>query len=346
MRVLIDQSLPFALAHGGAQIQIERTRSALQEIGVECEFLRWWDGQQRCDLIHYFGAASSTYLHHARIAKVPVVMTQLFTETCNRPAAQLKRQGLLVKTLLAAPFGEGIKRQLAWRSYQNCDHNIVGLEAERRVLQTAFLVPPERVSVVPIGLSRAYVQANPARRNEPELICTGTITERKNFVELAQMALAARVPIRFVGKPYHPDDPYWLRFRQLIDNQWVKHSPHVDTEAEMISLLQTARGFAFMSDYENWCLSAHEAAACGLPLLVQDQNWSRERFGNQARYLPDIGMTQRNIEALKSFYADSPNLPAPKIKLHDWTEVARQLAAVYATLLKPQPDARPPKSQS
>lgn len=329
MRVLFDCQLPAQLAHGGASIQIEQTKAAVERAGIQTDYLRWWDAGQRGDLIHFFGAAPNPYLDHARIARIPVVMTQLFTATCNRPVSRLKLDGMLVKTILSLPFGEGIKQQLAWRSYQNCSHCVVGLEAERNVLKWMFAVPEEKTSVVPLGLSKAYLAAGPGPRTETHLITTGTITERKNSVALAEMAHAAQVPILFVGKPYHSQEPYWVRFKNLIDNKWVKHHPHVESEAEMIALLREARGFVIMSNFENWCLSAHEAAACGLPLLVPDQNWSRERFGSAASYFADIGSTPGNIAALKKFHAAAPTMPAPAVKLYSWDEVARELATVY-----------------
>ncbi len=338
MKILIDASLPFAFAHGGQQTQIEQTRSALERAGIEVEFVRWWDDRQRGDLIHFFGVPSGSYLAHAKVIKLPVVVTQLFSETCNRSTARLKRQGILVKAILAFPFGEGIKQQLAWRSVQNCEHHVVGLEAERKVLQFVYGIPTEKISIAPSGLTQAYLQAGHGQRSEPHLICTGTITQRKNSAELAEMAHAAQVPILFTGKPYHADDPYWLRFKKLIDDRWVKHqlvtyeSPAAG-ETEMIRLLQAARGFVFMSNYENWCLSAHEAAACGLPLLVQDQNWSRERFGNQSRYFKTIGVTSENIKMLRQFYKDAPGLPAPQIKLFSWDDAASCLKNAYGRVL-------------
>jgi glycosyltransferase involved in cell wall biosynthesis len=337
VKVLIDQFLPFQFAHGGANTQVEQTRLALERAGVEVEFLRWWDGGQRGDLVHYFGGVPQAgYLQQACGVRLPVIINKLFTETCNRSRSRLKRQGMAIKALLAMPFGEGIKDKLGWHAHQKCAHNVVGLEAERQVLQIVYQVPSERISVVPYGLSAAFMQAGPGKRHEPHLICTGTITGRKNFIELAHMARTAQTPVLFVGKPYHPDDPYWLRFKTFIDGQWVKHQPHVDSETEMIQLLQSARGFVLMSDYENWCLSAHEAAACGLPLLVPDQNWSRERFGDQARYFPTIGKTPENISRLKQFYLDAPSLPAPRIKLYSWDDVAQQLKAAYENVLARQ----------
>src|SRR5262245_31863387 len=153
MKILFDHRVPFALAHGGAQTQIEQTQASLRQIGVEAEPLRWWDDQQRGDLIHYFGPADQAYLQLAKAQKLPVLMTSLLTEACNRSDAQLARQGAQIRFILNLPFGEGIKRQLNWRAYNNCTHNVVGLQAESAVLQTVCRVPPDRISVVPLGLS-------------------------------------------------------------------------------------------------------------------------------------------------------------------------------------------------
>jgi glycosyltransferase involved in cell wall biosynthesis len=338
MKILFDHNLPFSLVHGGVQPAIEHPKRALEKLGVEVEFLRWWDDRQKGDLIQYFGMATNTYLRFARTKDLPVVLNTFFSETCNRSDARLAVQGFLTQLLLALPIGEGVKQQLSWRAYHNCTHNLVGLEAERKVLQTVYRVPPDKITVIPYGLSDAYMQAGPGSRSEPHLICTGRIIPLKHFVDLAEMAHQAQVPILFTGKPYRYDDPYFLRFQKLIDGRWVKHqlvpydSPD-GAEREMIKVLQAARGLVFMSDFENWCMSASEAAACGLPLLVQDQKWSRERFGDQVRYFDSIGVTAENVKILKQFYADAPNLRPPAIKLYSWEDTAREWKALYERLL-------------
>ena len=101
----------------------------------------------------------------------------------------------------------------------------------------------------------------------------------------------------------------------------------------MVALVQAARGAVVMSDYENWCLTAHEAAACGVPVLLPRQNWSLERFGSRAQYFEHIGFSPANVAVLKQFYAAAPGLPAPGIKLLSWAEVGRQLQGVYERVL-------------
>jgi glycosyltransferase involved in cell wall biosynthesis len=331
MKVLFYHPWPFALAHGGFQIQIEQTKAALERRGLEVEYVRWWDERQSGDLIHHFGIPSVFYLSTVREKGTPIVVTHLFSATCNRSPLQLTIQGAITRALLALPGWGMIKDQLNWQSFRMADQMIVGLQAERRVLRTVFGVPDARITTVPLGLHRAFLEAGKPSRSEPHLITTGTITKQKRSVELALMAREAQVPILFVGKPYHLGDPYWKKFADLIDERFVLYHDHVTDLGEMIGLLQSSRGFVHFSQFENWCFSAHEAASCGLPLLVPDQAWSRECFGDQASYF-DAAAIRQNAANLRSFYEKCPGMPAPALKLYSWDEVAEQLEGCYRSL--------------
>jgi glycosyltransferase involved in cell wall biosynthesis len=332
LRVLLYCDVPFLLAHGGAQVQIERTKAGLEALGVHVEYLRWWDDRQRCELIHAFGSIPSALISVARTAGIPVVLTSLLTAACNYSGPRLLAQSFLTRTLRSMLDPLGIGHQLQWAAFRECSMNVVGLLAERQVLETVHGVPPTRIAVVPLGLSSTYLRAGPGSRSRPHLICTGTITPRKRTVEIAELAREARVPVLFVGKPYSEEDPYWLRFRSLIDGHWVLHHPHVESDEEMIGLLREARGFVLASRYENWCLSAHEAIACGLPILVPDQNWSRERFGDSARYWPRKRAESDRV--LRKFYDDCAAIAPPLLRLHSWKNVATELQLVYRDVLE------------
>ena len=149
---------------------------------------------------------------------------------------------------------------------------------------------------------------------------------------MARLARTAQVPILFIGKPFAQADDYWKEFRQVVDDKHVRYRPHVESEHEMTGLLQQARGFVLMSRFENWSLAAHEAAACGLPLLLADLPWSRERFGGQAVYFPKGRASAAT--ALRHFYEQCPSLSAPKVQFYSWREVAETLRDIYRELLE------------
>ncbi len=331
MKILFDHTLPFALAHGGYQTQIEMTMRAVERAGVEVDKVRWWDDRQTADLIHLFGPADLGYLTLARQKKRPVVLTSLLGGDLEQSAGKLRRKRWKLKLFPKVPGFGGISGLLPWQAFHLCTVNHVSLATEKRILSDVYGVSAEKVALVPYGMSDPYLQAQPSERPGDFLISTGTITERKRPLEMARLAVAARVPILFVGKPYHENDPYWLAFRSLIDERFVRYQPHVAGEAQMIELYRSARGFTLGSVTENWCLSAHEAAACGLPCLLRPQPWSLERFGAEARYLTDD--PAKDVAILRKFHEDAPTLPAPQVKQWSWWEVGQQLAEVYRTIL-------------
>ncbi|MGI8959778.1 MAG: glycosyltransferase family 4 protein [Bryobacteraceae bacterium] len=332
MKILFDHSSPFLLARGGVQVQIEETMRALERARVEVEFVRWWDERQGGDLIHYFGAIPNSYLTLAYQKKIPVVLTSFFSSTCNRPDSRLRFQGHMVRGLLALPGWNSIKAQLQWQAYREASHLIVGLEAERKVLQTVYGLPRSKISIVPLGLDEICLSAKQERRPGTHLITLGTICPVKRSIELAELARLAEVPILFVGDPYSTIDPYWERFKALVDDRFVFHQNHCDDRAAVMNLLSSARGFVLFSRFENWSLAAHEAAACGLPLLLPLQEWSLECFGDQAHYFGGKASSSHG-KSLRSFYLNSPTLSSPNIKHHSWTNVAEKLQQLYRKLL-------------
>lgn len=340
MKVIFDNfGPPFCLAHGGAQTQIDETILGLRRIGVDADYARWWDNKQTADIIHCFGVPNSSYLRFAKEKGIRIVNTTLFTSICNRSSLHLALQGITISIfnmLPRIPPWSSVRSQLNWECYSACDMNVVGLRAEANVLKTVYKVPDHKIRIVPLGTSAKFIEAAKVTGNHKHLITTGTITERKRSVELASMAKDAEIPICFVGKPYSYADPYWKKFESLIDDHFVKHIPHTDSVDEMIHLLHQSRGYVLYSDYENWCLSAHEAIACGLPILVPSQPWSKELFGSKARYFSKRGNPE-DREILREFYDKCPSIAAPDIKLSSWDEVATNLAECYAMLLQEKP---------
>ena len=312
------------------QVQIERSIAGLSTIGVTAEPARWWDDQQRGNVLHQFGQIAEGTVNLAHRQGMKVVTTLLLSQPCNRSAAQLWLRKWMIGALRRLPTGG---QSSVWASCAACDHIIVGLEAEKRVVVENYRVAPEKISTVPLGLSENFLKAAPASRDGNYLITVGTIAPVKRSLELARLAKQAQVPVKFVGKPFAADNDYWKEFSKLVDGKWVLHQPHVSSEEELIQLYRAARGFVLTSHYENWSFAAHEAAACGLPLLLMDLPWSRERFGNQAKYFPRVWNENSFVPIFKSFYEQARNAPAPRIQLWSWLQVAEQLKRVYEAVV-------------
>lgn len=240
----------------------------------------------------------------------------------------LVAQAFYTRGILGIPGSGLLTRHLFWESLRQADKVVVGLEAEAWLLRHVYGLRESQIAIVPLGTADEFLNAPLASRSEKHLVTTGTITERKGSLVMARLAHAAKVPLLFAGKPYTETDPYWLEFKKYIDGKYVIHSGHIDGSKAMASLLGRARGFVLNSLHENWCFSAHEAAACGLPLLLPDQPWSRERFGSEARYFTPGNFTVMTDE-LKRFYEEAPDLASPGTRQYSWKEVGDKLISVY-----------------
>ena len=332
MKILLNCNLPFALAHGGQQIQIERTLAGLQANGVEAEPLRWWDDRQTGDIIHYFGRMPAGQIQLARQKGLRVVMAELLTGPGSRTPGQLRVQKWLsraVKRLapgnFAAPFN--------WDSYALADASVALTPWEAQLMVYLFNAPPDRVHVVANGVEEAFLQSPPALRG-PWLVCTATITERKRVLELAQAAIPARTPVWIIGRAYAETDPYARAFFQLARSQpdLIRYEGGINDRGRLAEIYRAARGFVLLSTMESLSLSALEAAACECPLLLSDLPWARCTFANAARYCPVNQPVSATAIALREFYDAAPGLPPPP-KPAGWEQIGRELKAVYEDVL-------------
>ena len=84
MKVLFFYSPPFFLAHGGMQTLTEALMRELAALGVDIEPERWWDENQKGDIIHYMGRPLATVVRLARQKGFKVVMTENLDLTASR----------------------------------------------------------------------------------------------------------------------------------------------------------------------------------------------------------------------------------------------------------------------
>lgn len=332
MKILIDHQLPFLLAHGGLQIQIERTKEALEGAGVEVEYLRWWDDTQKGDIIHFFGRAHPLHIDWAHGKGMKYVMTELLSGQSSRPNTVLRAQGILHR-LLKLGIPRIFIENLRWDAHSKADAVVVLTQREAKVAQILFCPPRNKLFVVPNGVDQEFFLPH-ARSSEvsDELLCVATIRPLKRNVELAKAALAANVPIRFVGTPYDTGDPYYREFADIAASRpdLVRYAGLISDRNELAALYRKARGFVLLSTMESLSLSALEASAAGCALLLSDLAWARCAFGADARYCP-IGRVDTTARVLRDFYNNAVSAPIPLPPMR-WSDVGKQLIEIYEAL--------------
>jgi glycosyltransferase involved in cell wall biosynthesis len=333
MKILLNCNVPFLLAHGGAQIQIEQTRAALEKIGLDVDYLRWWDDSQKADVIHHFGRFSGPLIRLAHNKGIKVVMADLLTEQGSRSRAHL-RAHRWVSRLLKLTLPGITARAFDWEAYIVADACVALTAHEAWLMNYQFDAPPEKVHVVPNGVEEVFLQSKPVARGK-WLVCTTTVTERKRVLELAEAAVQAQTPLWIIGRAYADSDPYSARFLELAGchRDVIRFDGPIRERDRLAGAYREARGFVLLSAMESLSLSALEAAACECPLLLSDLPWARSVFRDSVSYCPVTKTVSRTAAVLRRFYDDAPKLPPPPKPL-TWIEVAKQLRALYESLLK------------
>jgi glycosyltransferase involved in cell wall biosynthesis len=334
MKILINCPLPFALAHGGQQIQVQRTLAALQANGVEAEPVRWWDETQTAGLIHYFGRMPAEHIKLAQQKNIKVVIGELLTAQGSRSQSQLRLQKFISRTVeRLAP--RSFTAAFNWDSYQLADAVIAMTPWEKHLMNFLFDAPLEKIFIVPNGVEEGFLNAPKGERGQ-WLVGTATITPRKRVLELAQAAVRAQTPLWIIGRAYAETDPYARQFYALAKQHpqlICTDSPPMADRAGLAKIYRAARGFVLLSAMETRSLAAEEAAACECPLLLSDLPWARSTFENAATYCPLTQSVETTARALREFYDAAPNLPLPP-KPPTWNEIGRQLKTIYERVLK------------
>jgi glycosyltransferase involved in cell wall biosynthesis len=334
MKVLFSCPVPFFLAHGGSQTLTEALMRELPNVGIEVEPARWWDAEQTADILHFIGRPTTLTLRLAHQKGMKVVFTDLLDQTASRSGTRLRVQRTFNRT--AGRLLSRFTGQLNWEVYREADAMVFAVPHEWEVAQYLFGAKPEIGYVIPHGLDEGAIAALREDHAAGDyLISVATIDERKNSVLLAEAARTAKVPVVFLGKPYSPADLYFRRFRELVDDNYVRYPGFVSTE-EKYAYLRGARGFALLSQFESGCIAIFEAAAAGLPLLLPDLRWARRSYPG-ARAVEFVRCDDRLAvqRRLADFYGKARRQPGTTFPLLTWRQVAEQYRGVYESVMSP-----------
>ena len=337
MKVLIYDSTCAFLTPGGKTTHALKLRQEIAKLGVKIEFARWWDvSQQDADIVHFLSIDTSPAAS-AKAHGKKTFYSMIFDYETNKSRKKQVFRILKNRILDTIPRLSGNRY---WRTLQFMDRVQFMHTADRDAAFRYFpkLLSSEKTVIIPHAYdpSDMYISDGFDIHEwgfpEKYLVSCATISARKQSVLLARLARMARVPVVFMGSR-NEYDPYYLRFREEVDNRFVFDPGFVSREWRDC-IERNASGFVLLSQGESGCIAVYEAAAYKLPLLLSNLPWAKCYEDPTDIFFCDYDQLDIAVQQLNNFYDKAGPLDHMPFRAKTWGDVAKMYVKEYESLLR------------
>lgn len=328
---------PTLWTSGGGEVQLAKTKEALERLGVEIVLFDPWLRRRDFDIVHIFGSnyEVASFIETAKGMGLPVVVSTIAYSA--KPAWQWKLwkysdQFVPVPTTY----------RLRQRIYKLADRLIVASRAEAKQLARNFHINEQKVRVVPHGVDVArFKTAKPDMfinrfRIQDFVLQVGRINRHKGQVRLIRALEGTGLQAVFIG-PLDTGDPDEVaKFKALVDrHHWVHYLGAVSHDDPLLaSAYAAARVCALPSISESFGLTVLEAIAAGTPVVCGAYPPIREYFGDSIYYCNpgSIESIRRNVlrayeQGLKAGFREHV------LNNFSWDQVGQKLLEIYKELV-------------
>ncbi|MHA1279682.1 MAG: glycosyltransferase [Candidatus Helarchaeota archaeon] len=333
MKVLFYDSTPAFFCPGGKQVHAQKLFENLNKIGVEVEYARWWDPNQRFDILHLF-SPSVGMVKKAREAGVKnIILIHLVDWLSSKSLFEQKLYKMRIK-LIRFFLPSKMLEKFSWSIFSEIDAFVYNNKIDAETASFVFGIPNNKINIINHGYEKEQLNHfRGGQYNEKSyLISVANITPRKNNVLLAKAARKAKVPIVFIGKALEKDGNYHKEFVNLVDDNYVQYPGYV-SEEEKLDLLKGASGFVLLSTAESGCISVYEASMAGLPLLLSNLPWAHSYGESKNIKYIDLKNLNEIANVLYDFYSNSRRLKEFSFNISTWKEVANKYRFIYERLM-------------
>lgn len=371
LRVLLAIHSSESHHQGGPSIRVVKTQKALEQLGVSVDITsKDLPDPTGYDVVHVFNVWSPNIalakLQHLKRFKIPVVFSPIYLNLSETAWAFMAIPALFSQaqspeelqyflsevekgTLRVGDmsrFGNNeifpgylnqVREMLQLSDYlitlsnyeQNC------LKAVSPQLPPCSLVRNAAESAQLSGISGDLFTSEYGVRDY--VLCVGRIERRKNQLMLLQALEGTNLPIVLIGNSVEPDYLELIKRKAGSNVTLVGYLPHDSTLLE--SAFAGAKVFVLPSWSEGAPLSALEAAATGIPLVLSDRSSEKEYFGDLARYCDPGCLKSIRTAVLEAYAGDNEEEPRRRLlqkkvrSEYSWETVAVGTLQAYRQVL-------------
>jgi glycosyltransferase involved in cell wall biosynthesis len=303
---------------GGGEIQLLRSREALQRAGITVDLFDPWRPQlDRADLVHYFSVqgGSMNFCHHVKQRGLPLLISPvLWLIEANLPRLPIQE----IHDLLHL-----------------CDMVLPNSQAELEQQAEFFHLSRDRFCLTYNGIDETFTRrADPDlfRRHfgihRPFVLNVANIEPRKNQRNLIRAVRGLGLDLVILGRPRDPD--YLAACRS--EGEGFLHLPGpVEHGSDLHkSACQACEVFALPSTLETPGLAALEAAALGARIVVTRTGSTQEYFADLVTYVDPEPADDIRRGIVAALAAPRTDLLACRVaREFTWDRTARQLLHAY-----------------
>lgn len=331
---------------GGLQVQISETQSSLQELGVDVKFVDTTrDNLANFDIIHIFSVTHGNVklVEQARAKGCRVVVSGLLNPALV-PEEPLRLAAVrLLGSLIARVSGYKVTTDFlsVQKALAGADHIIALSNWERGVVSQVFGADPERVSVIPNGVSSQFFEADTAdfhagyQIDGPFVFCPGQISSWKNQISLVKAMAGTGITVVLAG-PVHERDHATLDACLSVPDAKVVYLGNLDRLSPAFSgAYAAASAVVLPSKAESGPLVALEALAAGTPAIITRHNGLDLEPDGRSLFTVepfDIQAIRATVMAAIDARPDPSGCRATVEKM-SWKRVAGQIAEIYTDSL-------------
>lgn len=312
------------LPPGGGEVQLLKTKAALQKLGVNIKLFNLWAPQfDTVDIVHHFSLLGDP-LHFCISAKkinLPVVVSPILW---------------LEKHRKDYPFS------IIGRVLDMCDLVLVNSQSELQQISNFFKIDKNKFFITRNGVEPVFakkISPDLFRKefgiNRPFLLNVGNIEGRKNQLALIRVTKKIGIDLIMLG---HVRDKNYLNKCLQEGNKCVRYLGYIKHASPLLrSAYSACELFVLPSHMETPGLAALEAAAAQAKILVTEEGSTKEYFQDMATYVnpyDENDIYKGIISALNK--EKNPLLQKHILENFTWEKTAQQVMGAYNLILNKQ----------